>query len=100
MLYALRYVELNNRKTQKPWSLRQTAVYHRYDAKDDASTWVIISASQKMETCLDRYMKSLRTFGAQNSFSVHVHLFETALANWRPFIIGLTQRINKQVGSN
>lgn len=97
--YALRYVELNNRNTQKPWSLRQTAVYHRYDAKDDVSTWVMISASQKMETCMDRYVKSLRSVSAPNPFNVHVLLFDTALANWRPFIISLTQKINKQVSS-
>ena len=95
--YALRYIELNHRSTKNPWSLRQTAVYQRYNSKSESSTWVIISASEKMEICLDRYLKSKHAFGTQNPFEIHLLLLETALANWRPFIISLTQKINEQV---
>ena len=95
--YALRYIELNGRSTRKPWSLRQFAVYQRFDSKDGSSTWVILSASEKLETCLDRYFKSLPIHGARNTFEIHILLLETALANWRPFIVSLTQRINEEV---
>ena len=95
--YALRYVELNHRDTDAPWSVRQTAVYHKYKMDKRSSTWVTISISERAERCLDRYIKSSQHLAIENPFDVHLILLDTALANWRPYIVSLTERITKQV---
>lgn len=95
--YAMRYVELNHRDTDVPWSLRQTAVYHKHRVDQKSSTWVMISLSEKAELCLDRYVKSSQNIIAENPFDVHLILLDTALANWRPYIVSLTEQINRQV---
>ena len=95
--YGLRYVELKQRKSDDPWSVRQTAIYHKYRSKRKASTWIMISASPKTELCLDRYVRSCTDLAGLNPFEIHLIVLDTALANWRPYIVDLTERITEQV---
>ena len=95
--YALRYVELNRRKESKPWSVRQTAVYHKYELDQLSSTWVLIAASGSAQLHLDRYVKSSDNLATLNPFEIHLILLDTALANWRPYIVDLTEKVAKQV---
>jgi len=97
--YGLRYAELNHRDIQRPWSVRQTALYHRYDADKKSSTWVMIAPSQKVELRIERYIKSCDDVANHSPFEFHIIILDTVLANWRPFIIHLTESITKQVGS-
>lgn len=94
--YGLRYAELNNRSVLEPWSIRQTAIYHKFKANDRSSSWVMIAPSKSAETSLDRYIKSCKDIAQLNPFEIHLIVLDTALANWRPYIIGLTERITKQ----
>ncbi|KAG8534358.1 uncharacterized protein KY384_001202 [Bacidia gigantensis] len=94
--YAIRYVDLNKRRDDKPWSLRQTAVYHRYDAQVQTSTWCCVAASEQVETCLDQFAEAFQRCDATTSFGAHAMLLDTALVGWRPFMINLTERINQQ----
>lgn len=100
MAYGLRYAELNNRRVQNPWSLRQTVVYHKYKANDESSSWVMIAASKRTETSLDRYIESCEDIAQLNPFEIHLIVLDTALANWRPYIVDLTERITQQVRAN
>lgn len=95
--YGLRYVELNHRDVRKPWSVRQTAMYHKYKIDQGCSTWVIISASKGAELSLDRYIRSSQVLSALSPFEIHLILLDAALANWRPYIIYLTEQIMNQV---
>ena len=95
--YGLRYVELKQRKNDNPWSVRQTAIYHKYRSKYKSSTWIMISASEKTELCLDRYVRSCTDLAGLNPFEIHLIILDTALANWRPYIVDLTERIMEQV---
>lgn len=95
--YGLRYAELNSRQSTEPWSIRQTAIYHRFRANSMASTWVLISASQRAEQCIDRYVKSCVDLSPLNPFEIHLILLDTIIANWRPYIVSLTDRIRQQV---
>ncbi|KAL2047080.1 hypothetical protein N7G274_001099 [Stereocaulon virgatum] len=94
--YGLRYVELNGRDEEKPWSIRQTAIYHKYRADGRSSTWIMIAASRRTEICLDRYVRSCTDIAALNAFEIHVIVLDTALGNWRPYVIYLTERVAKQ----
>lgn len=99
--YGFRYAELNNRPVRDPWSIRQTVVYHKYKANDKSSSWVMIAASKRTETSLDRYIKSCEDDIVElNPFEIHLIVIDTALANWRPYIVGLTERITQQVCPN
>ncbi|MCJ1402112.1 hypothetical protein MMC11_005331 [Xylographa trunciseda] len=92
--YGLRYVELNSRKgTTEPWSVRQTVVYHKYIMAQQSSTWVLIAASSTTELRIDRYVKSFDKLANLNPFEIHLIILDTALANWRPYIIFLTEKI-------
>ena len=95
--YGLRYAELNNREGNNPWSIRQTAIYHKYTAADKSSSWVMIAASERTRSSLDLYAKSCTDLASFNPFEIHVIVLDSALANWRSYIIDLTERITRQV---
>ena len=95
--YGLRYAELNNREGNNPWSIRQTAFYHKYTAADKSSSWIMIAASERIRSSLDLYVKSCTDLALFNPFEVHVLVLDSALANWRSYIIDLTERITLQV---
>ncbi|KAL8900753.1 MAG: hypothetical protein Q9192_000912 [Flavoplaca navasiana] len=94
--YGLRFVELNHRGTREPWSVRQTAIYHRYMLEGKASTWIMISPSVKIKASLNKYVSSSENLAALNPFEIHVILLDTALGNWRSYIIYLTEEVSKQ----
>ena len=95
--YGLRYAELNNREGNNPWSIRQTAIYHKYTAADKSSSWTMIAASERTRSSLDLYVKSCTDLASFNPFEIHVLVLDSALANWRSYIIDLTERISLQV---
>ena len=94
--YGLRYVELNHRSTARPWSMRQMAVYQGHKSMEKSSIWILLSASQRTETCIDRYIKSAENLHELNPFEIHVLILEIALTNWRPYIMHLTKEISQQ----
>ena len=97
--YALKYSELNHRNPRKPWSIRQTAVYHRYGHQMGlkTSTWVMIAASKRTKGRLHRYIKSTQDLAELNPFEIHLMLLHILLGNWRPYIAHLTEQVTEQV---
>ena len=95
--YELRYVEPNPYYVKKPWRLRQTAIYHRYNSDNRSSTWVVVSASSNAESSIDRYIKSAGDLSGPCPFDIHLLVVETALSNWRPYIVHLTEEISELV---
>lgn len=57
----------------------------------------MVAASKRTETSLDRYIKSCEDITQLNPFEIHLIVLDTALANWRPYIVGLTEKITQQV---
>ncbi|KAI4187924.1 MAG: hypothetical protein L6R41_002499 [Letrouitia leprolyta] len=94
--YALKFAELNNRSTQAPWSVRQTAIYYRYEIAKKFPTLVIISASTKIEVSLKNYLKRVKDISASNPFEIHIIFLDAVIGNWRFYIIYLTERIIKE----
>jgi hypothetical protein len=91
-------VELNNRGDGKdPWSSRQTVVYHKLKSNSKASTWILVTPSRTAELRLDRYVKTCQSLSAMNPFEIHLILLDTALANWRPYMVALTELVNTLV---
>lgn len=95
--YGLKYVELHERDTGEPWSIRQTVIYHKYRGDVTSSNWIMISASPQLKLSLDRYSRNCMDFASLNPFEVHVIVLETILTNWRLCIMDLTEEISEQV---
>lgn len=97
--YGLRYAELNKRGGNRPWSIRQTAIYHKYTAVDKSSSWVMIAASQRTRASLDLYIGNAGSridLASLNPFEIHALVLDSALTNWRSYIIALTEQITHQ----
>ena len=100
--YGLKYVELTNRQnSRKPWSTRQTAIYHRYAYGKEAntSTWIIVASSKRTKDSVGRYVKGTSDLTALNPFEIHLIILDTSLATWRPYIVYLTEQITAQVSN-
>ena len=57
----------------------------------------MIAASERTQSSLDLYVKSCTDLTSLNPFEIHVLVLDSALANWRSYIIALTERITHQV---
>ena len=98
--YGLRYVELKNRSKAEPWSIRQTAIYHKYKTDTKSSTWIMVSASPNTKRVLERYISSSKDLASLKVFELHLLMIDTALANWPQYIMDLTDNISKQVSQS
>ena len=95
--YCLRYVDLNHRNPERPWSIRQMAVYQKYRHVKRSSTWILVSASPKTEICIDEYIKSVANLQDVDPFELHVLVLEVAFSTWRPYVVYLAQRISQRI---
>ena len=97
--YVLKYVDLNHRSEQKPWSMRQTAVYHKYAYGQDVntSTWMLVAVSERTKRSVGKYVEGSSDLATLNPFEIHVIILDTSLANWRLYIIYLTEQVTEQV---
>ena len=98
--YGLKYVELNSRSSSSPWSIRQTAIYHQYAYKHDRyfSTWLLVAPSKGTKQSVETYVKQSSDLSTLNPFEIHLLILDGSLANWRPYIVYLTEKITEQVG--
>ena len=98
--YGLRFVELNNRSKAEPWSIRQTAICHKYRTDTKSSSWIMVSASPNTKGVLERYINSSKDLASLKAFELHLLMIDTALANWPQYIMDLTDTISKQVSQS
>lgn len=93
-------MELNHRQNEKdPWSLRQSGVYHQYTTKTGSSIWLLISVSGLAQARIDEYIEAAGDVQLFDPFEVHLLLVDTAIANWRPYLVNMATDINEQVGT-
>lgn len=57
----------------------------------------MIAASEKTQSSLDLYARSCTDLASLNPFEFHVLILDSALSNWRSYIIFLTERLTHQV---
>ncbi|KAF8251002.1 hypothetical protein K440DRAFT_638836 [Wilcoxina mikolae CBS 423.85] len=98
--YCLRYVAKHDREQQNPWSLRQTAVYQRYDSTSQSSKWILIQPSESLRVELAEYLESevIMTGSAIiadcNAHTVHVMIFSSTERGWREYMNYLQAELN------
>ncbi|KAL1970711.1 hypothetical protein VTN77DRAFT_4355 [Rasamsonia byssochlamydoides] len=114
--YIVRRVELNGRRRiegQSPWSIRQTAIYHRvnsgadlfqtsidsseYSGQIPRSTFLLISPSPTFEAQLSRSLK--RSFADKTEISpwyIHWLLITDSSRGWGDYMAWLEERLREQ----
>lgn len=100
--YVLRRVELNNRvlsEGQVPWSIRQTAVYHKFTPNGTRkSTFILIAPSATGESMLDESLDlGMETPDALAPFNIHRLLISDSLRNWQEYISYVDDQLTEQV---
>jgi hypothetical protein len=98
-MYGLRYVELNGRgsldQPTSRWSLRQTVVHYSYCRSDIPASWIFITLSRLAESRLNEYLPCRSNESACGHFGVHLLIHDTAIANWRPYLIELAAAVDR-----
>jgi hypothetical protein len=102
-LYSFRYAADNGKRDPEkdPWSIRQTAIYQRYDFNTAKVIWVGVGASQEAEALMHSHLKG----GSQRSsvsdiFTLHASLIKVSLADWRGLLLDVKKKVQKLVCSN
>ena len=92
-MYGLRFVELNGRgnafQPTSRWSFRQTAVYCSFFSAPEDSTWIFVTPSRLAQQRIDGYASCRYANSKFNPFEIHLLLLDTAMANWRHYLIDL-----------
>ena len=94
--YTLKHVELNNRSGNNQWSLRQMAVYQRFDTSTKILGCVLIQTSTQVQKRILELSKDGGLAELSNHWTIlHEVYFGTLGQNWAMFL----QSINIEVGS-
>jgi hypothetical protein len=81
-----------------PWSIRDTAVYQKYESNTGRITFVLISPSDPAKSCLEKAIIQVKERGQLlNAFDLHRVLISTLHGNWRLYIRGLEHSLRDQV---
>lgn len=106
----LRRVELHRRALadgQSPWSIRQTAVYHKvmYHTgskseliENSKSIFLLIAPSERVETQVRGWLHTATTNDAKLSpYALHLLLVSDSLRGWIDYIAWLGNQLKEQV---
>ncbi|EWC46539.1 hypothetical protein DRE_04262 [Drechslerella stenobrocha 248] len=96
--YNLRYFELNGRVPENPWSLRQTGVYHKYNAAIGKSVWIFLRPSERMIKLLEntlRYDSANSSIDTRAVLIYHALFISAALHSWKSYISFLESKLKK-----
>lgn len=92
-MYGLRFVEQNGRgnayQPTSRWSFRQTAVYCSFPSALEQSTWIFVTPSALAQQRIDGYASCRNESSKFNPFEIHLLLLDTAMMNWRHYLIDL-----------
>jgi hypothetical protein len=98
-MYGFRYaVDKGTEETwRNRWSVRQTAVYQKYDSTIDKVVWICVGASKETEKYITEHSISHNRLGIADLFLIHAFIIGTSLASWRSYILYLSESIQKIV---
>ena len=114
--YVLRRVELNHRELsegQSPWSIRQTAVYHKlHSARNPTesttnneevsklrwqSTFLFLAPSDNFQQQLGEYLMLNVPSGDVSPWELHRQIIADSLENWLDYMAHLEEEMRKEV---
>jgi hypothetical protein len=86
-------VEKNGRDWGSPWSLRQTAVYQRFDVKSRKSVWILMQPSKHIRHWLENNLLGIGK--SDESFMLlHILFLSSMEENWTDYLEDLLLRVN------
>jgi hypothetical protein len=98
-LYGLRFFENNGRGSPKQpteqWSLRQSAVYNRFEPEQGGATWIFITLSKHAQSRIDDYVVEESQLQTADPMDIHLLVLDTALSNWRPYLVDLSTEVDE-----
>lgn len=101
-LYSFRYAADNGKRDpeQDCWSIRQTALYQRYDFRTAKVVWVGIGVSRDAEALIHTHLKGeSQKSSILDIFVLHTSLIHASLADWRWLLLDVKKKVQKLVCS-
>lgn len=94
--YGFRYAFDKENETEL-WTVRQTAVYQKFDAKENQTVWVLIGASAETAILVQKHLERSSRGLEGHPFLLHSIIIDNSLGNWRWYILDLTQQVQDMV---
>ncbi|KAF8853255.1 hypothetical protein BDZ45DRAFT_598819 [Acephala macrosclerotiorum] len=98
MSYIIRFFERNTWGEGNPWSLRQTAIYHRLHIQSADGSWIVVKPSPIFQRLLKEKLEALYSKGNPASYrhiTIHVLALYFTLGNWREFLADHTSKLSQ-----
>ncbi|KAL4904028.1 hypothetical protein BDW74DRAFT_185744 [Aspergillus multicolor] len=96
--YNVKYVAAHGRSLPKdPYSVRETGVYHGFDAATQQTQWVFIQASRELQERVREYFTRPEESQAEAQITVHGIIFQAASQAWREYLVYLEGTFAKMV---
>ena len=87
---------------EDPWSIRQTAVYHKLRLGDQTSTWLFVQLAKPVRELIEERMSTdddvTPDAASFHAIKVHTLLLTKSQHNWKAYIKYLTECEAKLVG--
>lgn len=105
--YSLNYVIEKGQNDPWKWSIRRTAVYHKFVFDTASSTWIVVYPSQRAQQRLQERLQASQTShdefpvvgSSLNMLELHMVLVNNATENWRSYSNCLEMFLEKKVES-
>ncbi len=94
LCYLLRYPARHGRKSGCPFSLRQMAVYQRFDHVKKASRWIFVQAPDEFS---EELRSSLSSGEQMHPCDIHRRIFSIAEQEWRDYVCYLDAELEALV---
>lgn len=96
--YNIKYVAPHMRAFPKdPFSIRETGVYHSFDADTRQSSWVFMQASGTLRERLTECFAHSNETEPMVQFKIHGVILQTASDGWRDYLVYLEETFSKLV---
>ncbi|KAL4745151.1 hypothetical protein BDW72DRAFT_198914 [Aspergillus terricola var. indicus] len=96
--YNIKYVAAHGRSFPKdPFSVRETGVYHGFDAATQQTQWILIQASQELQERTREYFTYPHESQAESQIRIHGIIFQAATQAWREYLVYLEATFSKMV---
>ncbi|KIX94451.1 uncharacterized protein Z520_09837 [Fonsecaea multimorphosa CBS 102226] len=95
---VIRFVEENGRVSSlapsEGWSIRQTAIFSRFDQQRSRAVWLFVALSTSTEALLDDLWASAEQETQCPWRTLHT-LYSYAACNWRPYVVALVHEVER-----
>ncbi|KAL5044294.1 hypothetical protein BDW71DRAFT_199150 [Aspergillus fruticulosus] len=96
--YNIKYAAAHGRSFPKdPFSVRETGVYHGFDAATQQTQWVIIQPSQELQERTREYFARPQESQVETQLRIHGIIFQAATQAWREYLVYLEATFSKMV---